>query len=127
MKIGDFSRLVGLPISTLHYYERRGLLNPGKDASGHRDYAEKDVAWIAFVMRLKETSMPIEGIARYAELRAQGEETTALRLDLLEAHRVAVVAELRRQEDNLLHLDRKIEFYRDALSSAAPQKPHPGI
>ncbi|RDB63839.1 MerR family transcriptional regulator [Gordonibacter sp. 28C] len=118
MKIGEFSQLVGLSISTLHYYERRGLLAPDRDASGHRSYSETDAAWIAFVKRLKETGMPIAGIERYAKLRAQGDATLALRLDMLEEHRVAVVVELRRQEENLTHLDEKIEFYRNALRAA---------
>lgn len=39
MRIGELSRLVGVPSATIRYYERRGLLSrPERTTSGYRSY-----------------------------------------------------------------------------------------
>ncbi|MHC5227870.1 MerR family transcriptional regulator [Enterococcus sp. LJL99] len=43
MKVQEVSDLIGLPISTLHYYERIGIITPKRTANNYRDYSEKDV------------------------------------------------------------------------------------
>ncbi len=44
MKIGAVSDKTGLGIHTIRYYEKQGLvIQPKKDASGHRSYTSTDV------------------------------------------------------------------------------------
>lgn len=118
MKIGEFSRRTGLPASTLHFYERKGLISPERNASGHRDYDESDLAWIAFIERLKETGMPLAQIKRYADLRARGDSTLKERLGMLVAHRDRVLDEMAKWQENLSHLDDKIAHYESELEKA---------
>ena len=68
--IGDFSRLTGLGIHTLRYYEHEGLITPERNSGNRRCYSDKDLTWIEFIKRLKDTGMPIKEIKHYAELRA---------------------------------------------------------
>nr|WP_293628877.1 MerR family DNA-binding transcriptional regulator [Shewanella sp. CG12_big_fil_rev_8_21_14_0_65_47_15] len=50
MNIGQFAALTGLSAHTLRYYEKIGLLQSVvRNASGHRDYAEKEAQWIGFI------------------------------------------------------------------------------
>lgn len=50
MNIGQFAALTGLSAHTLRYYEKIGLLQSVvRNASGHRDYAEKEAQWIEFI------------------------------------------------------------------------------
>lgn len=73
MNMKAFSSLVGLSAHTLRYYEKIGLIkNVQRNSSGHRVYTAKDVKWLEFVIRLKETAMPLEEILEYARLREQG-------------------------------------------------------
>ena len=51
--IGEFSKVTGLGIHTLRYYEHENLIIPLRNASNRRRYSEKDIAWIAFIKRLK--------------------------------------------------------------------------
>lgn len=118
MKIGEFSELTGLPVSTLHFYERKGLISPGRNTSGHRDYDESDLAWIAFIERLKETGMPLAQIKRYADLRAKGDSTLEERMDMLVGHRESVIDAISRWQDNPDHLDNKIEYYDRKIKSS---------
>lgn len=54
MKIGEVARRVGIPIDTVRYYERNGLLPPpARRASGYRDYHDSDIARLNFVLRAK--------------------------------------------------------------------------
>lgn len=80
--IGEFSKLTGLKIHTLRYYELVSLITPERNSSNRRRYSEKDIAWIVFIKRLKDTSMPIKEIQRYAALRAAGDSTLVNRMEI---------------------------------------------
>lgn len=53
--IGEFSRLTNLGIHTLRYYEYENLITPKRNSSNRRCYSDKDLAWIEFIKRLKDT------------------------------------------------------------------------
>ena len=71
----EFSKLTGLGIHTLRYYEQEGLLEPKRNSGNRRRYSDKDLAWIRFIKRLKDTGMPIREIRHYAQLRSDGDPT----------------------------------------------------
>ena len=74
MKIGEFSKLVGLSISTLRYYEDQGFLHIERQ-NGIRNYHAEDVGFVQFIKRLKDMGMPLANIKRYADLRYAGAHT----------------------------------------------------
>ena len=113
--IGEFSKLTNLSIDTLRYYEKEGLIAPERKENGRRYYSEKDVTWIAFIKRLKETRMPIKEIQEYAKLRAIGDTTMAERMEMLIRHRTDLEDEIMRANENLQKLNEKIDFYRSAI------------
>ncbi len=113
MNIKDFSSLVGLSPHTLRYYEKIGLLkNVQRNSSGHRVYSTKDLKWIEFVKRLKETAMPLEGILAYARLREEGAESVSQRQVLLEQHQGHLKAHIALQQSHLAALEEKINLYK---------------
>lgn len=88
ISIGELARRTGLSTHTLRYYEAEGVLRPvARAANGHRRYAQADVPWLAFVLRLKRTEMPIRESRRDAELRTQGEASLPARLTMPQLHR----------------------------------------
>ena len=51
MKINEVEERVGITKRNIRYYEKEGLLSPGRNSeNGYRDYADEDVealkAWI---------------------------------------------------------------------------------
>jgi DNA-binding transcriptional MerR regulator len=117
LTISDAARASGVSAHTLRYYERAGLLDPVDRAeSGHRRYADEDLARIHFLTKLRSTGMPIRQIREYAVLIRRGEDTHAARLSLLERHRDAVRVQLAETERNLELIDYKIDFYRERLA-----------
>lgn len=115
--IGEFSKLSGISIDTLRYYEKEKLIVVERDSSGRRKYTDSDIQWIAFIKRLKETGMPIKQIRRYAVLRYQGDSTLQERLEMLREHRRYVVAQKENWEANLRHLDEKMKTYEKKIAA----------
>lgn len=112
MNIATFAKQVGLSAHTIRYYEKIGLLSHVQRlANGHRHFTEKDIEWVKFIQRLKETDMPLKQIQQYADLRSQGDVTLAARQMLLEAHAKTLHDKLKTQQQHLNKLNEKIAFY----------------
>ena len=116
--IGEFSKLTGLGIHTLRYYEQEGLLEPRRDSGDRRRYSQGDLAWVEFIKRLKGTGMPLREIRRYAKLRAEGDGTLRPRMELLMAHRQLLDRRLEELREHRARLEEKIDFYRRAIEKA---------
>ena len=114
--IGDFSKLTGLGIHTLRYYEHEGLIAPERNSSNRRCYSDKDFTWIEFIKRLKDTGMPIKEIRHYSELRAAGDSTLSERMEMLVQHRQALNEQIAQLQEHEAKLDEKIEFYRKEIA-----------
>lgn len=113
--IGYFSQLIGLSIDTLRYYEKEGLITPARNQQNQRVYTEKDRNWLAFILRLKQTGMPINEIKIYAKLRYQGDETVHERLELLYHQQEALEKQRQEIDDHLLFLAEKIKIYKKMI------------
>lgn len=113
--ISEFSRLTNLGIHTLRYYEHENLITPKRNSSNRRCYSDKDLAWIEFIKRLKDTGMPIKEIQHYAKLRAVGNSTLHERMEMLIAHREALNEQISQLKEHMIKLDDKIDFYRQEL------------
>lgn len=126
ISISELSLRSGVSQHTLRYYEKAAVLAPvTRAANGHRRYLASDVAWLAFVLRLKATGMPLAEIKQYAELRSQGNMTVPQRLAVLELHRARLVVNIQELSHNRAALDDKIGAYRQSMQSTrkATQKP----
>jgi DNA-binding transcriptional MerR regulator len=62
--IGELARRTGVSARLLRYYEEQGLLNPGRDASGYRDYPETAVGTVARIRDLLEAGLSTGAIRK---------------------------------------------------------------
>ena len=63
MKISELADRVGVPTSTVRYYERVGLLaRPERTASGYRDYDEDAAGRLLFISRARKMGLSCEQI-----------------------------------------------------------------
>jgi DNA-binding transcriptional MerR regulator len=117
LTIAEVAASTGLSAHTLRYYERIGLLDPVARVTGNqRRYDTEDLAWLAFLQRLRATGMPIRDMQRFAELRRAGPNTMAARRALLENHRDEVLERIAELQRDLAALTDKISHY-EALES----------
>ncbi|WP_338405833.1 MerR family transcriptional regulator [Bacillus halotolerans] len=111
--IQQISNMTKLSVHTLRYYEKIGLLREvRRDKNGYRKYAESDISWINFLIRLRTTGMSITDMIRFSDLRSQGESTVNKRLELLETHQKNVLEEIEGLRDNLTKIEEKIDYYK---------------
>lgn len=116
MNVAEFSKRVGLSPHTVRYYDKIGLLDDVlRQSNGHRSFSEKDVKWVEFVQRLKNTGMSLEKILEYALLRKKGSKTLLQRKELLAEHSVNLQHQISLQNQHLIKLNEKIELYQSAL------------
>ena len=121
--IGEFSKVTGLGIHALRYYEHENLIIPLRNASNRRRYSEKDIAWISFIKRLKATGMPIKEIKKYAGLRTEGDATLSERMEMLIQHRQSLNEQIRQLQEHEAMLDEKIAFYRQEIEGHQEDTP----
>ena len=63
MQIGELAKSAGVPIDTVRYYERHGILPaPHRRPSGYRSYGADDVARLRFIRRAKALGFTLEDI-----------------------------------------------------------------
>lgn len=105
-------------VHTLRFYEHENLIKPERNSSNRRRYSDKDLSWINFIKRLKDTGMPMKEIQRYAALRAAGDSTLAERMEMLIHHRQALGKQITQIQEHLAKLDDKIDFYRMEIRKA---------
>ena len=115
--ISEIAKLLGVTPHTLRYYEKEKIIFPVRNKNGERVYDEKDLTWLKFVMKLKQTQMPIAQIREYADLVIQGENTTQTRLKLLEEHRTSIQMQIKDLISTEKMLDKKIHVYKQYIKT----------
>ncbi|MCB2354603.1 MerR family transcriptional regulator [Clostridium estertheticum] len=84
MVIKEASKVTGISIDNLRYYERIGVIpKVHRTESGIRDYDEMSINWIEFAMRFKKAGVSLNDIREYIHLAIQGESTKEARREIL--------------------------------------------
>ena len=69
LKIGELAALASVSRDTLRFYEKHGLITPGKRSkAGYRLYSEADVHRISFIIGAKEVGFTLNEIHQLLEL-----------------------------------------------------------
>jgi DNA-binding transcriptional MerR regulator len=67
LSIGQLADAAGVPVETVRYYERRGLIaEPPRSAAGYRQYSANDVERLAFIGRAKALGFTLTEIRELA-------------------------------------------------------------
>ncbi len=66
-KIGEFSKIVDIPVRTLRFYDEYGVLQPSEidNYTGYRYYTEKDIKECKIIKLLKSVDFTLDEIAIY--------------------------------------------------------------
>ena len=93
--IGDAAAKLGMPASTIRFYEKNGLIpNQRRSSDGRRLFDEDDLEWMRFVERLKVSGMPIKEIREYIGRYLAGDSTIEERRKIVHERRKAIEAQL---------------------------------
>mgnify|MGYP000427907832 FL=1 len=113
--IGQVSKMSGLPISTLRYYDKEGLFPDIQRSSGIRKFGENEIEAIRVIECLKKSGMEIKDIKQFMKWCAQGSETYPQRRELFRKQKAAVEMEIERMNRVLDMLKFKCWYYDEAI------------
>jgi MerR family transcriptional regulator, copper efflux regulator len=78
LKIGEVSRLSGIGIEALRFYEKNGLLNrPGRTYSGYRIYDESVLTRLDFIKKAQVLGFSLNEIKQLIDHKSSGENPCA--------------------------------------------------
>ncbi len=102
LAIGELSRLTGVNIETIRYYEKIKLLPaPLRTEGGHRLYGPRERRTLAFIRRARELGFTLDEIRALLELGAPGNASCA-EVKKIAAHHLddirAKIADLKKLE-----------------------------
>ncbi len=122
--VGEMARLLGVPASTLRYYDREGLLPfVERSAGGVRMFRDSDYEWLQIIECLKKTGMPLREIREFVGMALQGDETIEPRLELIRRQRAAVEAQIAQLQQTLETLEFKCWYYEMAQAAGTTAVP----
>lgn len=106
--IGEAARQSGIPIETIRYYEREGVVPaPQRAANGRRVYSDKEVGRLRFIKRCRDLGFSITEAKGLLSLSEGENDNCTMVKDIGTAHLFAVrskIAELRALEAALKQL-----------------------
>lgn len=119
MYISEVSKLSGLSVHTLRYYEKEGLLsNVAREASGKRIYSDSDLEWLVWIQRLKSTGMSLKGIKQFSYLRSLGDKSFPDRKNMLIDHAENLRDDIKHLQSELKLVEYKITAYAEKEKEA---------
>jgi DNA-binding transcriptional MerR regulator len=110
--IKDVAKITGLPIFTIRFYDKEGLLPfVSRNKSGIRVFTQSDINQIMTICCLKNTGMQIKDIKKYIDYCMEGVSTIGSRRELFEEHRKEIIKQINVLNENLKLIDSKLEIY----------------
>lgn len=102
LAIGELSRLTGVNIETIRYYEKVNLLPaPLRTEGGHRLYGPRETRTLAFIRRARELGFALDEIRALLDLGGPGKASCS-EVKQIAAHHLddirAKIADLRKLE-----------------------------
>ncbi|KZN38023.1 MerR family transcriptional regulator [Pseudoalteromonas luteoviolacea] len=65
MKIGELSKISGVSVRMLRYYEEQGLLQPSRTAAGYRDFNQQEIRTLERIKLLSAAGMNLNTILEF--------------------------------------------------------------
>lgn len=113
--IGDLSRELDIPASTIRYYDKEGLLpSVERSSGGIRLFDDLAYQVLKILECLKQSGLSIKEMKRFIELVQMGDESIGDRLELFQARRDALLKQRSEMDEMLKILEFKCWYYQKA-------------
>lgn len=112
---GEISKLTGLTVYTLRYYEKIGLINICKNGK-NRIYSEDDLKLINYINSLKELGFSLEEIKIYTVLKKDDQKTLKLRKNLLDNHLKVLNEKIKSLNVLKMELEAKLDCIKNRIN-----------
>ena len=120
--IGQVSEKFSLPVSTLRYYDKEGLLPNIERTSGIRKFSDRDLETLHVIECLKKSGLEIKDIRQFIQWCAEGSSTYSKRRELFIKQKENVEREMERLEKTRAMLQFKCWYYERAMADGTMQQ-----
>lgn len=107
MNVGEASKVTGLPVKTIRYYDEIGLIHPSRDHNGYREFDEPCVHKMHFVKRARGLGFSVEDCRTLLSLYEDEERSSADVKSIAREHLTQVdakIAEMKQFRNVLTYL-----------------------
>lgn len=116
--IKEAADMMGVPASTLRYYDQEGLLPfVERRATGYRIFHEKDIDMLRVIDCLKKTGMSIREIRQFSKWLEQGDDSLKQRYEMFLERRRTVEAQIEELKKTLDMINYKCRYYEEAIAA----------
>ena len=114
--IKQVSDMTGVPISTLRFYDKKGLFPFLKrQKTNYRVFTENDISSLQFVECLKKAGISLNEIKKFSDLVLQGDSTLQERLEMFYAQEKFVKNKIAEMQQALEIIRYKQNYYKKAI------------
>ena len=122
--VGEMADLLGVPASTLRYYDKEGLLPfVARSSGGIRIFQESDIEWLQIIGCMKKAGMSIRDIRHYIDLVLQGNNTIDARLQMFEHQKAILQQQMQELQHTLDTVEYKCWYYQTARQAGNADAP----
>lgn len=122
--IGEVSEMLEIPISTLRYYDKKGLLPLIERTNGNiRIFSEMDVRWLRMIDCLKNTGMKLKEIKTFFEWCEKGDSTIGQRYEMFLERKKETEKQIAILQKSLDLIDYKCKYYHIAKEAGTTNIP----
>jgi len=86
LSVGEVARRAGVPVSTIHFYETKGLIASTRNPGNQRRFAAVVLRYIAIIKVAQRTGIPLEEIKTALSRYPPGSKLTAAQWRALSSH-----------------------------------------
>lgn len=116
--IKQVSEKMNIPISTIRYYDKKGLLPfLEKAESGYRLFKDSDLQMLQVIECFKSTGMSIAEMQQFVEMVKRGDASLQERYDLFLEREKIVQKELDELEKQMKVIQHKLWYYKTAIEA----------
>ncbi len=121
--IGEISEMFNLPIPTLRFYDKEGLLlDLERDSSGIRKFNDKTIEALRVIECLKKSGMQIKEIKEFIHWCSLGDKTIEKRKAMFLARKENIEREMKELKKALNMIKYKCWYYDEALKDGTEKR-----
>lgn len=122
--IGEMAKTLGVPTSTLRFYEKKGILPfVERSSGGIRMFTSSDYECLKIIECLKKSGMSLKDIAKFIQMVMQGDKTIDDRLKMFLKRRQEVEKQIEELNATLQTINYKCWYYETAKKAGTTDVP----
>lgn len=122
--IGEISRMTGIAISALRYYDKEGLFpDMGRSSGGIRVFSDAEIGTIKIIECLKASGMSIKDIKQLQDWCQEGDSSLQKRRDMFYERLEALTKQMEELQKTMNTIKFKCWYYDTALEAGTEKVP----